>query len=629
MITPMVRIRLGGPQSAINHSIKELARFGALHISNPESDESFIASGLKTGMMRDEIVKKFQLAESLLYETRTAQSLVRPGTASRRGKKRSDQEQEDWSNADKLDETGRFLAEIKLNAEKRQALIDELREIRQYIRFFEKFQPLVESVKWLKGIDVFGLFFEKKTDETEERVDEIKNRLDLTTGGAYSIIYSSSDLKSISCLVIYPSSMRESVSNNVFGGRTKPLHVSERYEKESFGSTLLHLYKREEEVKAEMRISIGRLKTEADTIHSRLMITEKGLSNLVNELKVQNYLALSKSTFWITGWLPEYELPRIKEFIKIEFQGVIVLNHEKPSPEEYPSVPVLLKNNAYAKPFEQLLTFFPPPVFGSIDPTLSISLTFPLFFGLMLGDIGYGLIMLAFGYAIFTVDRTNRIYRDISKIIFTCSIFTIMLGIFYGEFFGKLWYSIGLPPPMFDRKHEIIALLGMAFVIGGIHVLIGNIFALSLSLKTKEKKRLIKNGSDLSIIVLSYIAVGMAVTGYSPKIPILMVAVVLFVKLAVGGLLELLETFRLASNLLSYARLMAIGIASVVLADMADDLFFATQWVWAGLAGSILVHMINLALGIFSPTIHALRLHYVEFFNQFYQQGMTRYTPFK
>jgi len=625
----MVRIRLGGPQSAINRSVKELASFGALHISNTQNDKYFADTGLKIGMMRDGIIKKLQLAESLLYETRTAQSLIRSTSASKKEKTKLAPVVEDWSNQEKLDETGKFLHEIKSNAEKRQSLIDELREVRQYIRFFEKFQPLVESVKWLKEIDVFGLFFEKKTPETEERVDEIENRLNRTTGGAYSIIYSTDELKSISCLVIYPSSMRENVRKNVFGGRTIPLHVSEKYEKESFGSTLLHLYKKEKEVKAEMRNAIKLSKAKADEINKRLSFTEKSLKNLINELKVQNYLALSKSTFWITGWLPEYELSRLKEFSRNSTQGVITLNHEKPSVEEYPSVPVQLENNAYSKPFERLLTFFPPPVFGSIDPTVLISLTFPIFFGFMLGDIGYGLIMLTIGYAVLKADQSSIVYSDISKMIFTCSISAILFGILYGEFFGKIWFNLGLPPPMFDRMHEIIFFLSIAFILGGLHILIGNVFALSLSFKGRDKKRTLKNSADITIVIFSYVAAGMVVTEYSPMIPLIFIGIALSIKLAVGGFLELLETFRLVSNLLSYSRLMAIGIASVVLADMADDLIFTSEIIWVGITASILVHLLNLVLGIFSPTIHALRLHYVEFFSQFYQQGLIRYTPFK
>jgi V/A-type H+-transporting ATPase subunit I len=99
--------------------------------------------------------------------------------------------------------------------------------------------------------------------------------------------------------------------------------------------------------------------------------------------------------------------------------------------------------------------------------------------------------------------------------------------------------------------------------------------------------------------------------------------------LIVGGLLAPFELVRHLGNIISYARLMAVGLASVLLAYVANSLAGQAGSVWVGITAAVLLHAFNIVLGVFAPTVHALRLHYVEFFSKFFESGGRPYRPLK
>lgn len=624
MIVPMERIRIVGTQSLLDQCIKLLQKNGCIHVVKSQDDKFLNKSGLETGMFQKEVAEKLQESESLLFGVRTALTILTKTHP---------------SPVSTIPIANESYPEIKTIVKQTQeiegsirSLSDELNEIHRYRSMFEEFQPLIHQMESLHNVEISGIFFEGDKEKTETNVKKFETSLNTVTNEAYSIFKGELKARGIPCLVVYPTSKHELVEKKVFepySGKIQPMHVPQQFEKRTYGATLAYLFKREKEAEHDLNSLRQKLHSHASQWMSLMQNADHWLSNTIDRLRVHNFLALSDKTFWISGWVQAAGVPALREQLENKFNGKVFFYNAAPAPDEAEDVPVLLENPSWARPFERLLSFFPLPVYGSIDPTILMTFFFPLFFGLMLGDVGYAMIMGIVVWLIGKRQPLDALWKDVNFIIAACSISTGLFGVLYGEFFGKLWYSIGLPHPVFDRKIEIIPLLMTVLILGGLHLSLGNMAGLKLSISRKNIRGGINHLSNIIIIVSIVWGMGM-LTLKTPGqlVPYLLMAGFIL-KVFSGKLIALVESIKIFSNVLSYARLMALGIASVILADLADDVFLASEWMVLGLIAAMIIHLLNFILGVFSPTIQSLRLHYVEFFNQFYEPGSVRFNPLK
>jgi V/A-type H+-transporting ATPase subunit I len=210
--------------------------------------------------------------------------------------------------------------------------------------------------------------------------------------------------------------------------------------------------------------------------------------------------------------------------------------------------------------------------------------------------------------------------------------YAILFGLFFGELFGTLGEKLGLHPFLFDRLKAIKWFMLLSVIIGLSHVLLGLILGAISSFRMKQGKKAVAKISHILLISAIILLIGV-LTEFVPKaymIPPLIIVIFLLPLLVVfEGVIGPLEFLKNISNIFSYIRLMAIGTASVVLALVANKLGGMISNIFLGIAAAVILHSINILLGILSPTIQSLRLHYVEFFSKFYEPGGRRYDPFK
>jgi len=385
----------------------------------------------------------------------------------------------------------------------------------------------------------------------------------------------------------------------------------------------------------DIREQIDRLEKEQQNFARRwLAIYRKVRAWLDDRLALLNKttaLLQTEMCFYILGWLPTSALNGLRRKLTDRFEGRVVVEEKEILVQDSERIPVATKNPAYFRPFELLTRLLPLPRYGTFDPTPFLGLFFPLFFGMILGDIGYGLILLTTALGLIFIVRKPPALVDAGKILGVCALYTIFFGWIFGEFFGELGQRVlGLEPVGIDRRSAILPMFYFSISVGFFHIMLGMLLGFVSAMKRGERKEaLYKLLSILAVFVLVALLASWFMPALTPvRVPLLTTTgVALVLLLATGGLLAPLELLKTFGNIISYARIMAVGLASVLLAYVANRLAGEAGSILVGILAAIVLHAFNILLGVFAPTIHALRLHYVEFFGKFIEHGGRRFEP--
>jgi V/A-type H+-transporting ATPase subunit I len=336
--------------------------------------------------------------------------------------------------------------------------------------------------------------------------------------------------------------------------------------------------------------------------------------------------------FFIYGWMPSGKVTGLSASLQQQFAGSVLLEEIDIRREDLERVPVVLKNPQYFKPFENFTRLLPLPSYTSFDPTPFIGLFFPLFFGLILGDGGYGLMLLIISLLLTRVSRKNQLFQDALRVLRVCSLYAIIFGFLYGEIFGDLGHKVlGLKPLFMDRQENILPMLYFAFAIGLAHITLGLALGFVSALRKNTKKKALVKFLNI-VLILAIVTLIITFFGVFPELlarPLVITILILTpLLLFSGGLLAPLELIKNIGNIISYARIMAIGLTSVLLANVANQLAGLTGDIVLGFVVGGIIHLLGIIIGVFSSSIHSLRLHYVEFFDKFIELGGRKYRPF-
>ncbi|MCD6229638.1 MAG: V-type ATP synthase subunit I [Candidatus Diapherotrites archaeon] len=355
------------------------------------------------------------------------------------------------------------------------------------------------------------------------------------------------------------------------------------------------------------------------------------LSQEIEKASAPLKFAVTKTTFIVKGWILEENYKHVTKEIERAGKGKVLVNIHKDV--RIKEAPIALKDKGPANSFEMFLDLYSLPRYNEIDPTLIMALAFPLFFGFMLGDIGYGLVLLALTVAL---KKMKPELNKFLNVLMFSAIGTMIFGFVFGEFFGAT-DIFGMPLYHYiNREHDVNFMMTLSILIGVVHINLGLVIGFYNKMVEHGMKMAFYEKGSWILLEIGAALLGASMMGLLPLSPVfggvVLLASIVFIYLG-EGIKGLAELPSILSNILSYSRLMAVGLASVSLAvvvnEMAGDLIeFGGIGMILALIVLILGHLINLALGILGPFLHSLRLHYVEFFGKFYEGGGEEYSPF-
>jgi len=521
----------------------------------------------------------------------------------------------------------KHLARCRSAVEKRKILERELVELDNYRAFLAAVSTLVDKIQLTPDLDYIGIILkdEKSVDLLQESLNNLPKAscelltVDFQDGGLVGLIAATKDISGDIRYMLSEKQMPEFI-------------FPEAIREMTFVQKVEYLQKKIQVNEAALRKSDVEL---AEFTQRWGPLYKAALEWVQEQLSIIQAAAFSFETamcFFIYGWMPADKVTSLRDSLQKHFAGRVVLEEIGIRAEDLERVPVVIQNPQYFKPFENFTRLLPLPSYTSFDPTPFIGIFFPLFFGLILGDAGHGLLLLIVAGLLKRIAHKKQLFLDGLSILRVCSLYTIIFGLLYGEFFGDLGHRLlGLKPLFMDRRENVIPMLYFALAVGLAHILLGLTMGFVSALRRHTKKEALVK---LLHLIFIFLLVSLLVTfiGFFPELltrPLIISIIVLCpLLLFSGGLLAPLELLKNVGNIISYARIMAIGLTSVFLANIANQLSGITGDIILGLIVGVIIHLVGIIIAVFSSSIHALRLHYVEFFNKFIELGGRKYQPF-
>jgi V/A-type H+-transporting ATPase subunit I len=379
----------------------------------------------------------------------------------------------------------------------------------------------------------------------------------------------------------------------------------------------------EKREKERMIVDIARRRRDELRKHQELLMVERQREeNHTKFARMEHVVA-------IEGWVPCESVAQAVQEIRNITGGACVL--ELTEPDANDDVPVQLKNPKFFKSFELLTRLYGLPTYNGVDPTLFLAPGFLLFFSIMLTDALYGLIAVVLGMLLIRGGgKYNEMIKDGGIILSSAGGATIIIGALSGGWFG----SFGLKLPLlaslraFDPMIQVTAFLLIALVIGLAHVNVGVVINVVHKLKAGQRWKAITEN-----LWFLFMQPGLVFLVLGPKsLGILFIVIALMLLFAGHKAMSMFQVTGFMGDILSYARLMALGLCTTGIAmtvNVLADMLYMVGWLGIVLAVIIFLfgHLFNFVINSMGGFVHGLRLHYVEFFTKFYESGGSEFTP--
>lgn len=618
----MKKVRVIALRSSAESLIKSLHEAGVMQI-----DESKLG-GLESGKP----LKSFDEASSLLLKLRSSLSIMEAGSSK---KGQGDGQTREMSAEKAMEEARRLDIEERL-----RALAAESASCNERIREIDaKIAPLRKALVF-SNVDFTRLSTRKLTYRLGESNNTASLRQRLSGIKDIEVI---SKPSSPAVLILFDRRHEAAVDAVLSESGFSTIELAP--ETTTPSDTIAALTREKEAMNPKIEQVRREIKaiSEKNIAHVRSLI--KAIEVEAERGEIASRFSSSRSMFVFDGWALEENFQSLREICD-RFGGKVQLEEMRPDHHEKP--PVVLDNPRQAAPFEFLTRSYSLPNYFEIDPTMVYLIALPILYGMIVGDVIYGLISFVVAFLIFKKFEKSETMRNVSLIWMYSALPTIIMGIIYDEWCGMSlfhlsevvgdWTGIHLLEGAlysgFHRVENVMGLIAITCLVGMAHLALGFVFGAVNEWGHNKKHAIAKIawlgveiGGLLLILSLTgmlgndFMNAGLALLGLS-------VVILAFTE----GLLGIIELPGLAGNILSYSRIATIGIVGVVIAEMINELLMPLPE--KGLAVVILIpifivlHISNAFLAMFEAIIQGGRLNIVEFKSKFLHGGGKEYIPF-
>ncbi|MHB9002791.1 MAG: V-type ATP synthase subunit I [Coriobacteriia bacterium] len=519
----------------------------------------------------------------------------------------------------------------------------ELALLARYEPILHKIQPLAKQIVTTGVYESVALLVERRY---KGALEQLKTELDKITHKQCEIVSTDVDEDTTAVIVVFNRAYSEPLHKFLAMENVNQIRLPSDFQGMPFDIAYDELKARRANLPDELKKVSTEL--EAMSLKWQLFLTtiRDVLIDKTEEIAAIPKFGRTEYAFVVTGWMPVDEIKGLRQSIHEHWADDVIVNQTDIEEKDFGDTPVALKNPKVIEPFQKLLGVYGVPRYGTMDATWMLFVFYPLFLGMIVGDIGYGLIMLGLVLWMRFKFKENEGIKLATSILGPAATSVIAFGFLYGEFFGDVLgpkylnviqpFSIGPVEFPFLRTHFITQFMIIAIAVGVVQIVLGLVFGVVNAVRTKNKHHLYEKGGIL--VLLGGIAVAVVIAVFADMFgqwstwgQLLFAGIALagFVyAIKGGGVMGVIETIESVAHMASYIRIMAVGLAGAIFADAINEIVAGTGNIAVGALIAVILHGLGFVMAAFSPSIHALRLNFLEFFGKFYETGKQEYSPF-
>jgi V/A-type H+-transporting ATPase subunit I len=537
-------------------------------------------------------------------------------------------------------------------------LEEEFELLRAYGRALEVLAPLLALLEGSQNVDALGFVIDAKTPGG---IEGLREELRKVTQGRVELVSRPVDDR-VGAVVAFARVDAEAVRGVLTRAGATELRLPSSVRGVPLAQAVPHLQARARAAPGEIEAVRQELMQLSQRHRAEIAAIATVARDAGHRYELMAQIPQSRYAFILHGWVPTRRLAAVREGLRRRFAEEVVV-YDEPAPVHHAEgVPVALDNPPWLRPFELFMKIFDPPKYGTFDPTIFFAIGLPLWVGLIIGDVGYGLFLLAILLGLrakaltgrpwkvvlagmdFGFTLTPKVMWEVIALLGWMTAWTFVFGIVFGEFFGDLpEHYLGIHP-VFDRLAGINAYLYLSVGFGLAQVYLGLIMQMVKAMRHGERKEFLEAVALASggTTVFLWLATQVHVLPASFFSPVMLGAAVLFLlslvfSFTLGSLMWIMESVSTFGAIISYARIFAVGVASLALAIVANTLGGLNTpggrfpVIVLGIFVGAAAHLIFFGLTIIGHILQPARLYWVEFFSKFkyYQDTGHPYRPFR